>query len=377
MSQESEFICEVVKVDAVLPHPNADKLELIVTRGFTVVASKGEWKPDDVCIHVGPDSLVPLDSSSFSFLKTRLDVKPGSSHYRIKAAKIRQVVSHGIIVPIPEFMHGLTLRSGQDVSNQLGVLKYETQAERRLRESELVTVQNLSRLQKLVRRVKTYLGLDRFTSNLTSVRRSVPDYTVTNLRKAPGFFELGEVVEVSEKLHGSNIRLGLINGKPYIGSHHAVKSDHTTWFGRLFGKKSTKNHFYGKDIWTEWCKDQIDFKELPDNTIFYGEIFGPGVQELTYGVKGHHVRVFDVWFVDEKRWATYTEKLHLCFMHKFDMVPLLWSGKLDGVGEFTNHVNGKSTLTDKHIREGIVIKSMDGKKRAKLVSDDYKMRKDS
>ena len=37
----SEFSCPVVRIEKVLPHPNADRLDLVYFRDFAVISQKG------------------------------------------------------------------------------------------------------------------------------------------------------------------------------------------------------------------------------------------------------------------------------------------------------------------------------------------------
>jgi hypothetical protein len=375
MSETSEFICDVVEIGEISPHPNADRLELVAIKGtsYTVVAAKGEWKSGDRAVHIGPDSMVPLDRPEFAFLKTRLDVKPGQSHYRLRMAKLRGIASHGILVPVPV---GVVHRTnvGDSFALELDVSKYETPAERLLRQAELEVISNQSLFQRILSRINPF---SRLSARQSSKRKaSVPDYSVVNLRKVPGYFAEGELVEITEKIHGANIRFGLINGRKYIASHHSVKTDMRSWWERwLHIGRAPGPGWYKTDIWTEWCAANVDFNELPDNTVFYGEIYGKGVQDMEYGLTTRMVVIFDVWFVDEKRWAEENEKYLLLATTGFKSSPAVrrfvnWDNSLLSEADGDSRIPGA-----KHIREGVVVKSVDGKKRAKIVSDAYKMRK--
>jgi tRNA-binding EMAP/Myf-like protein len=371
MSVSSEFICDVVRVAEVVKHPNADKLDVVRVEGFfgDIIASRGEWVPGQLAVHIGPDAMVPLDDSRFEFLKGRLDIKPGESHYRLKMAKLRGLVSHGILIPVPPNLHNLDV--GDSLASELGVLKYETPAERRLRQSEVVQENTDG---PFVRFLKRFNFIERARdSRLREVRRKIPDYSVVSLRKVPDYFTEGELVEVTEKIHGANIRFGLIDGVPFIGSHHSVKSDHRPWWQKLLGiNRPKKNHWYTSDIWTDWVTRNVDFKNLPDNTVFYGEIYGKGVQDLEYNLKTTHVHIYDVWFVDEQKWADSNGKLYLRAVTGLDHAPFIHAA-VPYSKDLWKLADGKSSIAD-HLKEGIVIKSLDGKKRAKVVSDAYKMR---
>jgi predicted RNA-binding protein with EMAP domain len=55
----SDLIVEAVRIKKVLPHPNADKLEIVVVKNWNVVTAKNQFKTNDSVIFVPPDALVP------------------------------------------------------------------------------------------------------------------------------------------------------------------------------------------------------------------------------------------------------------------------------------------------------------------------------
>jgi RNA ligase (TIGR02306 family) len=108
-------------------------------------------------------------------------------------------------------------------------------------------------------------------------------------------------------------------------------------------------------------------------------VFGAGVQDLHYGLKQARFRVFDVQvngrFLPAEQVAELTKELDL------EYVPILYVGAYDE-GILRTLRDGKDTLSQSHIREGIVIRSshetmhpVHGRKIAKWVSPDYLTRK--
>ena len=56
----SSLIVPIAAIDAVMPHPNADRLEIAVIKGWQVIVSKGTYQPGDRVIYVPPDAVVPV-----------------------------------------------------------------------------------------------------------------------------------------------------------------------------------------------------------------------------------------------------------------------------------------------------------------------------
>lgn len=367
----SEFTCETVRVFQVLKHPNADRLEIVKfswadgsVPEYQVVVGKEEFKVDDVALYISDDAMVPVNKKCFEFLKTRLDYKQGDTYYRIRAAKIRQMVSTGLLIPIE------TKKVGLDCSTTFGVIRYVNPNEESPLDSGEVT-----------RRTGHYLF--RWLRNITrSQNLHIPDFSVTSLRKVPKLFEDGEMVVVTEKVHGSNIRFGKVKGRLLVGSHHTIKTDNRNWLVRkLFPRKGTGS-WYGEDIFTAWAKVSVEpmLREFPDNVVFYGEIFGvtesgKKIQDLTYGRTRPGVVTFAAWDLKTKRWLSMLELYDALPAHLVQP-PTLFIGEyiFDSVKGLAE---GYTRLMDScpHIREGCVVASMDGTKRGKWVSENYLTRK--
>jgi RNA ligase (TIGR02306 family) len=108
------------------------------------------------------------------------------------------------------------------------------------------------------------------------------------------------------------------------------------------------------------------------NFTIRGEVYGKGVQDLHYGTKGPEFAVYDVAIdgisLTPSALAEMTEKLALT------SVPVLYIGKFD-VDELTKYRDDKTALGGANIREGLVVRSKDGTKIAKMISPNYLLRK--
>jgi RNA ligase (TIGR02306 family) len=110
------------------PHPNAEKLELGRLGDFQVVVQKGLYKDGDTVIFLPDKSVLPDAIAGQGDMRKYL---VGEFKNRIKAVKLRQELSCGMILPdSPEFAE---IPVGQDISEKLGIVKYEPPVPAQLR----------------------------------------------------------------------------------------------------------------------------------------------------------------------------------------------------------------------------------------------------
>ena len=102
-----------------------------------------------------------------------------------------------------------------------------------------------------------------------------------------------------------------------------------------------------------------------------GEVAGPAIQKNPYGLKDIDFFVFNI-ITPEGRWST-KKMVEFCYRYGLSTVPVL-----DYNYELPNTVNGmlqyatnKSVINPNVLREGVVIRSQDGKQSFKAVSPEY------
>lgn len=156
------------------------------------------------------------------------------------------------------------------------------------------------------------------------------------------------IVTVSQKLHGTSIRIGntIVKRKPTwkdkVAKFFGVPVAETE-FDVVFGSRKVikdpnnplQNHFYGHDIWTDEGRKYADL--IPQNVVVYGELIGwtkdgaPIQTGYTYNVpKGEaHLYVYRVAVISndgrlyDLSWEAMTE---FCQARGLNVVPLLWRG---------------------------------------------------
>ena len=281
----NDFKVEVVKLERIEKHPNADRLDLAFVRGWQVVTRKGELKAGDLVVYFPIDSLLPNDLEAALFPP---DSKIKLNKSRIKTIKIRGAISQGMIVPLndPTMNRVWDAQEGADVTTAFGVTKYEPPA------SSIPGPMGGKRAKKTNPYFLEYGKMSHF-------------------KNYPDLFQEGEEVVVTEKIHGTNFRAGWVPtvadtwwkkvkkffGKlePWefvFGSHHVQLDNKKTW-----------NGYYDRNVYEEAVDKYWLRSRLPKGYVIYGEIYGPGIQkDYGYGLPEgeHQMRIFDVMVFDER-----------------------------------------------------------------------------
>lgn len=343
----SEHAVNIIKIEEIKEHPNADALEIIPIGQFQAIVRKDSFKVGDMAVYIEPDYVVPLYRPEFAFLK-----KGNKATHRLKAIRLRGVISHGLLIPVPHDVKEVYavfggVAPGINVIHDLEIKRWEP-------EQRLVTTGDRIKFEEWPK--VGYYGLQKFD--------------VEGMRKAADWFEPGEPVLITEKVHGANARYVVIDNKLYVGSRNQ-------WF------KPDGEHIWARmlairpDI-ENWCAAH-------PGVILYGEIFGR-VQSLHYGVKDIDFVAFAALNTnaDGDRWIN-LEELFSSF-HAYDLphVPVLYKGpysveaaaaikERDSVIAQEYRVNG-------HMMEGVVITPVierwagrggDQRCAVKLISDRY------
>jgi RNA ligase (TIGR02306 family) len=323
----SIFKVEVVKIKNILPHPNADRLDIATIEGmaYQVITAKGNFKPGSSAFYFPIDSVIP---DKF------LDEFGIRSYYskKLRAAKLRGIFSEGLLIPPGENFTGSV---GDDYTEYFGVTKYE-----------YPLPQNMSG------DVESPIGQYKFPS---------PEH----LKRYKDVLQDGELVVVTEKIHGTNFTV-LVNAYGvHIGSHNYFWKNNET----------NKNLVYVRAY-----NENPVFKNLPIDTQVFGEIYG--VQDIKYGLKNGDIRVALFAAKSNGRFLDCHDFVAFCEEYSLPRVPILYEGAYswETISQFNNT---NSVLHGESIMEGVVIQPLlerthveIGRVVLKLISDRYLLRKD-
>lgn len=114
-------------IDDITPHHNADALEIAKVGGWNVVVRLDEFQKGDAVVYFEIDSALPLDDERFAFLAPRgSKTINGREYHVLKTAKLRGVISQGLILPARLFPElNRPVREGANWYDAIGIAKYE------------------------------------------------------------------------------------------------------------------------------------------------------------------------------------------------------------------------------------------------------------
>ena len=321
----SEFKIVVVRVGELVPHSNADTLDVTRVYDYPVIVKRGQFTTGQTAVYVPVDSVVPADDPKWAFL---------SGSTRIRAKKLRGVFSMGLLTDADP-----SWAVGKDVREELRITKYEP-PEPMVMGGEIEACSEL-----------------------------FPVFTdIEGLRRNPGILVDDEEVVISEKLHGACSRFLWSKDRLWVGSHTQVK--------RSMPEKQT--------IWWKVAERYglADKLRMYPGIVFYGEIYGY-VQDLHYGTTVSdklRLAFFDAFdtaagkYVDAQSFFDHVD---------LPMVPVLYRGEWKE--DLRSLAEGMSTVAGAdHVREGIVIRPIRerfderiGRVILKLHGEGYLLRKEN
>lgn len=370
----SKFEVLILPIDKVENHPNADRLSLNHIRGYSAVSNKHDdgthrYHAGQLVAYIPVGAVVPeslLRSRGYWDEIKEKGFLGGPKGDRVQAINLRNVTSQGLIFPTVQLPNssGFWIENGNEdkrwveenaeVTDFLGVTKYQSSY-----------AANVSKIPPE--------GFD-------SVEQRLP-YEVEDLKKYPDILK-GKQVIATELLHGILCVIGFDRKleKPYF------VSDGVNYRNRNIN--ADYDNIYTQTAKPIWQRLEAYIKEMPAVERFYlfGEIIGPNIQDMTYGLETTEFRAIDVMmglmgggrdsipfgFLDIKKYQLF-KWLHIA------SVPVVWAGEFDrkAIDELAN---SPSTIGG-GMRKGVVITAedenfIDGRRPIlKLLSDKFLLRK--
>lgn len=325
----SELAVQLTTIDEVKPHSNADRLEIAVVGGWQCVVPKGVHTAGENIIYFPPDTVLPqkwtdhLGVTQYCHL-----LKDG--RYRIRCARLRGEPSFGVLVDSKLFGTACTGWVQNSILTNQNIIEY-------------------FEATKYVPPITPFHGTGG-SDGLAEVDDPLfSKYTaIENIRNHPDVVFPGEEITITEKIHGTNCRVGVVNGQLMAGSHNRrVKVPEQ--------REEFAMNRYCFPLSLPNVRELLTFfSDSHSQVVLFGEVFGAGVQQLDYGRKGIDFIAFDLLidgaYVAPEAFASY------CSMFDVTTAPALPTINYTGIPDLKRFVDGRSLLGGTHIREGIVIK---------------------
>ena len=340
-------LATIRRIKEIKPIEGADAIELAVVDGWQVVVAKNVGhQVGDLVVYCEIDSFLPIEPE-FEFLRKSSYKKMGDQEgFRLKTIKLRGQISQGLIlpysvIPIAQFATAADLPEGMDVSEMLGIVKYEPPIP-----------------AQLAGRVKgTFPSFLRKTDE-ERIQNLEKEYTEWTLSSKHQFY-------ATEKLDGSSFTCYIKNGEFGVCSRNMdllETEDNTFW--AVARSLDLENKL----------------KSLGKNICFQGEMVGSGIQGNHYNMKDQTVFFYNIFLIDEREYVGYDEFRNMLFDLDLACVPVLSYpfnfpadsvAALPTVSALLRSAEGKSVLNDKVEREGLVIRSMDRTISFKAISNKF------
>ena len=323
-------LASIQTVNAVEPIVNADAIEKIRVLGWWVVVKKGEHQPGDKLVYCEIDSLLPerpefefLRSSSFKSAQTDASgnevLPPG---FRIKTIRLRGQVSQGICFPLSILPPGAPIEEGADVTEMLGVLKWEP---------------------------PLAIGLGGKVKGQFPGFLPKTDETRVQILEPVLERNRGRTFYVTEKLDGTSFTAFVRQGEFGICSRNLWMDE--TDESNVLVRVSKELRLEDK---LREARERLGF-----DLAIQAEVIGPGIQKNKYALQAVTLRVFNVLNVEIYKLLDHAESLALLAEMRIEPVPQLGTLVLDHtVDQLVAFSEGTSLLNPKIQREGVVLRPL-------------------
>ena len=376
----------VVKIDNIIPIDGADRVEQAVVGGWHIMVRKGQFNVGDKAVYFEIDSKVP-QREPYMFLADK--------HFKIKTQKYFKgtVISQGLLMAFKDFNWaedkyevgtfltkelGVTYAVEEDNKRKSNITKYDKMYQRHL---------DLFKKHKILRKIfKTnigkkilfiFLGKKRDTRNWPAWVVKTDEERVQNMSFLfPG--DPNKKWVVTEKIDGTSTTFTMKGRKKkeefYICSRN-VNFDKP---------EKTENCFYETNVYIEMA-EKYNMENVLRNILenhpefefvtIQGETYGANIQKRDYGLTGHDFMAFNLIFGYKdgriERLNPIDMTSILVNTYNIPCVPVLDTIILpETMDEMIAYANGKS-LVDGGMREGVVLRTLDGVESFKSVSNDF------
>ena len=320
----ADFTCAVMKIEKPIEdHPNADRLSVVHVLGYLTIYAKNadgshQLHVGDHVVYIPEGAIVPEAvmrmiglwreaTPAYDAIPSTPDTPgmkarkaqpargglDGNNHDRVKTKNLRGIISQGVIIPletkangelvlkVPEMVDDVVVCSsftvvlGQDTQELLGITKWEPPIPVAM------------------------------AGEVCFIGGRITKFDFESIQTVPNLFDVGQMVHVTEKGHGTCFNAAYIPG---LNNPECFHDGNIYVASKGLGNKGMafKNNEKNKDnLYVRMLQRELDtglgerLRALSERhggvpVRFMGEVMGKGVQDLNYGFAEPVLRIFDI-----------------------------------------------------------------------------------
>ena len=334
-------LASLQRIKHVRPIEGADRIEVVGVLGWECVSNKGEFREGDACVYFEIDSLLPEDPR-YEFLRSS-SYRKDLQMFRLRTIRLRKHLSQGLALPVSLFPEVEGLPEGSDLTDVLGVEKYEPPVSAQIAGETRTFSWPISKTDEI------------------RVQQDEECGFIRRLHGSPYYISL--------KLDGTSCSYIV---DPRDGEYHVC--------GRNYSYKRIPDQSFWQVSDRYGLEDKL--KSL-GHVALQGEIVGPGVQKNKLGLPGTDFYIFNVVDTRTSRKFPLDEALEIAQVLGVPFVPVLERGDsfrhsaqdlLEmAAGKYFEHFPTAKKSQD---REGIVVRSLCSSISFKAINNDFLLKDD-
>ena len=391
----------VVLIDGIEPIPGYDRVETAIVGGWHIIVQKDQFKIGDPAIYFEIDSRVPKDKECFSFLEKR--------NYKIKTLKMCGTISQGLLMHASDFgwniifdgtktpyiYDGNKVHYADDESRFLTKILGVTYADDEDNKRKAPSVDKYKKMSQrhpnifkkpwarwLMKRSWGRKLMFMFFGKKKDKKGGWPNWVAKTdeerIQNMPWILnDTGRWI-ITEKIDGSSTTFTMKRGKH--GKNEFYVCSRNVCFDSV-----DKPCYYDTNIYWEMAQKYdmyniltklLEIAPEAEWVTIQGETYGSGVQTRDYSMKDHDFKAFNLIFSHCGRYGTLEMQTLLeglgvpcvpVVNDDFYFDEIKGENKVDSLLEMAT---GESAIDGKP-REGFVLRSADGTKSFKAVSNSF------
>lgn len=387
-------LATIRQISRVISISNADNIECVQIDGWFVVVKKDEFKVNDLAVYFEIDSILPASDKRYEFLggESGSKFKNLSNDngdkifgYRLRTIKLRKQLSQGLALSISEFPELKKNKLGDDVTDILGVTKYEAAQDNSTGS----------------------MGFKQTAGTFPSWIRKTDENRVQNIFNTLDL-NSDTVWHITQKLDGSSSTYYYKDGKVGLCSRNielkTIKGTNSVTFKKKCVEKINHviNWVINKNNYRDRYKNSVDYnsvwhqveakygifnglKAYGRNVALQGEVFGENIQGNYEQVDELMWKCFKVWDIDNQVYLPIRDMLDVIntvfndsffTSHSIRVPTIAATGTFKELGitdldSILQYAEGPSLVGKQKNREGVVFSDIDGKQSFKVISNKY------